>query len=101
MSVTARIDDLIEAGWSVLDSGFDPLAFHRWRRRALDCLTAIVGPDHDSTRHFQHLVRQCGKIDLRLIRGGLAASEEKESDNRFAPETANANGGDRPPEEEQ
>jgi hypothetical protein len=28
MSVEERIDDLIEAGWGVLDSDFDPVAFH-------------------------------------------------------------------------
>jgi hypothetical protein len=28
MSVEERINDLIEAGWGVLDSDFDPVAFH-------------------------------------------------------------------------
>ena len=43
MSVEQRIDDLIEAGWGVLDSDFDPVAFQRWRRRAFDCLTPWLG----------------------------------------------------------
>ncbi len=46
MCVEQRIDDLIEAGWGVLHSDFDPVAFQRWRRKAVDCITAVVGPDH-------------------------------------------------------
>ena len=46
MSIEERIDDLIEAGWGVLNSHFDPGAFQRWRQRAFDCLAAMFGPDH-------------------------------------------------------
>jgi hypothetical protein len=57
MSVEKRIDDLIEAGWFVFDSDFDAIAFQQWRRRVFDCLTAVVGPDHVSTRQFANFVR--------------------------------------------
>ena len=30
MSIERRMDDLIEAGWGVLDSDFDPIAFQHW-----------------------------------------------------------------------
>ena len=43
MSIERRIDDLIEAGWGVVDSEFDPIAFHHWRRSALASLTAGGG----------------------------------------------------------
>ena len=69
MSVEQRIDHLIEAGWGVLDSDFDLIAFHHWRRSAFDCLTALFGPDHVYTRHFAKLVRQGGKTDLLIALG--------------------------------
>ena len=69
MSVERRIDDLIEAGWGVLDSDFDPIVFHHWRRSAFDCITATFGPDHVYTRHFEKLVRQSGKKDLLIALG--------------------------------
>jgi len=76
MSVVQRIDDLIEAGWGVLDSDFDPIAFHHWRRKAFDCLTAVVGPDHVYTRHFAHFVRQGGKTDFLAAAGRLSAAQQ-------------------------
>ncbi len=56
MSYEERIDSLIEAGWYVLDSGFDPEAFANWRKEALTCVAALVGPDHTCTRHFKDSV---------------------------------------------
>jgi hypothetical protein len=79
MSVEQRIDDLIEAGWGVLDCDFDPVAFLRWRRRAFDCLTAMVGPDHVYTRHFENFVRQGGRTDLLAAGGLLSAAKEQAS----------------------
>jgi hypothetical protein len=81
MSVEERIDDLIEAGWGVLDSDFDPVAFHRWRRRAFDCLTAVVGLNHVYTRHFQNFVGQSGKKELLAAGGILRPAKEQESCN--------------------
>ena len=81
MSVEQRIDDLIEAGWGVLDSDFDPVAFQHWRRRAFDCLTAMVGPDHVYTRHFANFVRQGGKTDLLAAGGILSAAQEQMARN--------------------
>ena len=81
MYVEERIDDLIEAGWGVLDSDFDPIAFHHWRRRAFDCLTAVVGPDHVYTRHFAHFVRQGGKTDLLAAAGILSAAQQRIAGN--------------------
>ncbi len=91
MAVEQRIDDLIEAGWGVLDSDFDPVAFQRWRRRAFDCLTAMCGPDHVYTRHFENFVRQGGKTDLLAAGGILSAAKEQGSCNRLGPVKANGN----------
>jgi len=84
MSVEQRIDDLTEAVWGVLDSGFDPVAFQRWRRRAFDCLTAMVGPDHVYTINFENFVRQGGKTDLLAAGGILSAAKEQIAGNELA-----------------
>ena len=84
MSVEQRIDDLIEAGWGVLDSDFDPVAFQRWRRKAFDCLTAVVGPDHVYTRQFANFVRQGGKTDLLAAGGILSAAQQEIAGNGLA-----------------
>ena len=91
MSVEQGIDDLIKAGWGVHESDFDPLAFQRWRRRAFDCLTAVVGPDHVYARHFQRFVRQEGEADLLIASGILSAVKEEASCNRLGPVKANGN----------
>ena len=90
MSIERRIDDLIEAGWGVLDSDFDPVAFQRWRCRAFDCLTALVGPDHVYTRHFEKFARQGGKTDFLAAGGILIAAKEQVSCN--SPGSVKANG---------
>lgn len=77
MSTDGRIDDLIEAGWGVLDSDFDPIAFEHWRLRAFDCLAALLGPDHVYTRQFENLVRQGGKRDLLAAGGILSAAQQQ------------------------
>jgi hypothetical protein len=77
MDVGQRIDDLIEAGWGVSDSDFDPVAFLHWRRKAFDCLTALVGPDHVYTRHFENFVRQGRKTDILAAGGILSAAKEQ------------------------
>jgi hypothetical protein len=66
MSVEQQIDDLIEAGWFMLESDFDPVAFQNWRRKAVDCLTVVVGPDHGYIRQFENFVRQGGKRTFLL-----------------------------------
>jgi hypothetical protein len=92
MSVEQRIDDLIEAGRRVLESDFDPVAFQHWRGRALDCLNAMVGPDHVYTKHFANFARQGGKRDLLAAGGILSAAKEQESCNMVEPLKANGHG---------
>ena len=91
MSVEQRMVDLIEADCGVLDPDFDPIAFHLWRRSAFDCLTAMFGPDHVYTKHFEKLVRQGGKTDLLAAGGILSAAKEQEFCNRLGPVKANGN----------
>jgi hypothetical protein len=76
MSIDGRMDDLIEAGWGVLDSDFDPIAFHHWRRRAFDCLSKMVGPNHPYTRHFGNLVQKGARTELLAAAGILSAARQ-------------------------
>jgi hypothetical protein len=83
-----RIDDLIEAGWGVLDPDFDLIAFHHWRRRAFHCLSDMLGPDHVYTRHFEIVVRQGGKTDLLAASGILSAAQEQMTCDGLKPSEA-------------
>jgi hypothetical protein len=89
MSIEGRIDDLIEAGWGVVDSDFDQVAFQRWRRRAFECLAAAVGPDHVYTRQFERFVRQEGEADLLIASGILSAAKVQMAGNSLEPAKAN------------
>ncbi len=88
-SFEQRMDDLIKAAWGVIDSDFDSIALQHWRLRAFDCLTAMVGPDHVYTRHFEKFVRQGGKTDFLAAGGILIAAKEQASCNSPGPVKAN------------
>jgi hypothetical protein len=53
-----RLDDLIEAGWHVVDSEYDAEALYYWKKKVLDFLTDFVGPEHACTQSFKHCVQQ-------------------------------------------
>ena len=89
-SFEQRLDDLIKAAWGVIDSDFDSIALQQWRLRAFDCLTAMVGPDHVYTRHFEKFARQGGKTDFLAAGGILVAAKEQASGN--SPGSVKANG---------
>ena len=58
MPIERRVDDLIAAGWRALGPDSGPVAVQHWRRRVFDYMTAVYGPDHVYTRHFENCVRQ-------------------------------------------
>jgi len=70
------IDDLIEAGWYVLDTDIDETAFQNWRKRALLCLTDLLGPEHVYVLQFNDWIRHRGKLNLMAAGGVLAAAKE-------------------------
>ncbi|MFC1835553.1 hypothetical protein ACFL2Q_12580 [Thermodesulfobacteriota bacterium] len=74
MFTEKRIRDLKEAERDVLQSDFDPTTLSHWRRRAFDCLTETLGPDHVYTRQFENYVRQGAKTDLLVSAGILSAA---------------------------
>jgi hypothetical protein len=70
------IDDLIEAGWYVLDSNFDETALQNWRDRALICLTKLLGQEHVYTRQFSDWVEHRERLNLMAAGGVLVAAKE-------------------------
>jgi hypothetical protein len=77
MTVEQRIDNLIEAGWNVLDSDFDRSAFADWRRKALDCVAALLGPSHAYTGYFRDFVDEAETKSLLAGEGILVAAKEQ------------------------
>ena len=75
MNMQNRIDELIKAGWGVVDSDFDPEAFKHWRLKAFECLTAMFGPDHIYTKYFEHFVKQSDRTNALAGEGVLFAAE--------------------------
>ncbi len=64
MSHEQLVDNLIEAGGHVIDSDFDMMAFSHWRKQALDCIGALMGPAHAYTQYFRDFVEQAEKVSL-------------------------------------
>ena len=76
-----RIDDLIRAGWHVLDSDFDEAAFQNWRREALKCLTVMLGSEHAYTQYFKGYVHHPQRAELLTGEGILSAAKEEMTDS--------------------
>jgi hypothetical protein len=77
MTIERRLDELIKAGWEVVDSDFDPVAFQHWRLKAFECLKAMFGSDHVYTKHFEHFVQQGRRTHILAAGGVLAAAKEQ------------------------
>jgi hypothetical protein len=73
MNSGKRLDDLIEAGWHVLDTEFDAEALYYWKKKALDFLTDFVGPDHTCTQSFRDCIQQTEQF-APLDRGDIFAA---------------------------
>ena len=76
MKIEQQLDELIKAGWEVVDSDFDPVAFQRWRLKAFECLNAMFGSDHVYTKYFEHFVR--GSHSAVCAAGGVLAAAKQQ-----------------------
>lgn len=89
MSIERQIDDLIESGWDVLNSNFDPIVFQNWRNQAADCIVALLGPHHTYTEYFNSFVQFPEPKNLLTGKGILTAAREGMVVNcRFGPDSA-------------
>ena len=77
MQIERQFDELIKAGWGVIDSDFDPVAFQHWRLKAYECLSAMMGPDHVYTRYFEQFVEKGEKTNVLAAGGVLVAAKEQ------------------------
>ncbi len=75
MKIENRIDELIKAGWKVLESDFDTAAFQQWRLKAFECVDAMFGSDHDYTKYFRDCVHQTGATTLPVEADPVAGIE--------------------------
>ncbi len=82
MSLEQLVDNLIEAGWHVIDSDFDMVAFAHWRKQALDCIGALMGPAHAYTHYFKDFVEQAEATSLLTGAGILVATKEQVAKSR-------------------
>ncbi len=85
MKIDQQIDELIKAGWDVVDSDFDPVAFQHWRLKAFECLNAMFGSDHVYTKYFEHFVQQARKTNALAGEGVLAAAKQQWADKGLQP----------------
>jgi hypothetical protein len=74
MSPEKALDDLIKAGWTVIERDFEPNAFVNWRKRALDCVLVLVGPDHPYAKFFNAFLAQEARNSLLAGAGILEAT---------------------------
>lgn len=76
MRTQERVDQLIETGWNVLETDFDPAALRAWRKQAFDYLQAELGPEHPYTRHFHDYVELDEMRSVLAVGGLLVAAKE-------------------------
>ncbi len=77
MATELNFERLIKAAWDVTARDFDENAFLEWRKRAVEYLTEILGPDHYYTQSFGNGVSLGeGKAVLSGI-GVLSAAKEQ------------------------
>jgi|WetSurMetagenome_2_1015567.scaffolds.fasta_scaffold656214_1 hypothetical protein len=82
-----KIDELIKAGWNVIESDSDTVAFQNWENQVRDCLCALVGPDHTYTRQFEDYVNGAEATNVLAGCGILIAAKEQMPEFGPAPTT--------------
>lgn len=75
MDLEKRIDDLIEAGWHVLDSEYDEAALVYWKKTASDFLIDFLGRRHSVTESF--ISSSETRYGFRLFHGSGHASRDQ------------------------
>jgi hypothetical protein len=83
MHAEEALDDLIRAGWQVIESDFDTEAFLNWRKRARDCVVILAGPDHPYAQFFDAAVAEGPTGSLLAGAGILEAIKEQLATMRF------------------
>lgn len=56
MAFNKSLDDLIEAGWHLIDTDYDEKAYYFWKEKAHEFFSDFVGPDHIFTKDLKNFV---------------------------------------------
>jgi hypothetical protein len=68
-----HIDELIQAGWRVLETDFNETAFEQWREKAQDCLVAVTGDDSSYMDYLKRIRNGPERLSLLTGVGVLSA----------------------------
>jgi hypothetical protein len=71
------INDLVEQGWIILDAADNEAAYFKWQTQAVDCLTALLGPNHFYCMRLKAFFQETGRKGLLAGTGILAAAREE------------------------
>jgi len=71
------LNDLINAGWSILENGFDLQAFLAWKQLSFACLVGLLGPLHFYTQNFKRFTAGGDPKGLLAAEGILTAAREE------------------------
>ena len=82
MDAVKRLEELIEAGWDVIETDFQEDAFQQWREKAYKYIVSTVGEDHPYAGYFRQYVRKSKPTDVLAGGGILIATKEDVSANR-------------------
>lgn len=92
------IDEVIVAGWRVLENGFNENAFQDWRLRAQDCFVALCGESHPYMDYFRTGVQQArtssvltGVGLLVAVQWGTGTVLQRKGENNCAIDDATLN----------
>jgi len=85
MKTQHQLDELIKAGWGVVHSDFDPVAFQNWRLKVFECLNAMFGSDHVYTKYFEYFVQQGDRASVLAAGGVLDAAKQDWVGKEFGP----------------
>ncbi len=75
LSHDEAFEALVEAGYQVVDTDFDEMAFRKWRQKAIDCIAVLLGAEHPYVRSFSEHVRRRDFNSLFLGRGLVSATK--------------------------
>jgi hypothetical protein len=65
-----HFNELIDAAWRVINTDFDEHEFQVWREKALECVTFLVGPEHE---HTLRLKRRASRQNPVSVQGTFRA----------------------------
>lgn len=76
MYTEQKFEEMIKAGWDVVERDFDEIALVTWRKRACEFLTEMLGPEHPYTLNLADKASKAGEMRFLSGLGVLCAAKE-------------------------